>query len=44
MRSTLAFDDLIGADILAAKPVHILGQRVANGDVPIFVRNVELTN
>ena len=39
-----AFDDLIRADILAAEPIHVLGQRIANGDVPVFVRYVKLTN
>ena len=40
----LAFDDLVLADILAAKPGHVVGQRIANRDVPIFVRYIKLTN
>ena len=39
-----AFDDLIGADVAALEPAHVVGQGIADGDVPVFVRNVELTN
>ncbi len=39
-----AFDDLIWSDISALEPIGIVWEGIADGDIPIFVGNVELTN
>ena len=39
-----AFDDLVWSDISALEPIGIVWEGIADGDIPIFVGNVELTN
>ncbi len=39
-----ALDDLIGTNLPALEPTHVLRQGIADGDIPVLVGNVELTN